>query len=988
MPISEPSVTLSFANNFWGKDDAGVGPLLQRMHDAKTTCDELKNFYMTRHQIEDEYSRRMIALSRKPFGSCESGSLKASMDVLRHEVEQMGKAHQNIASQMKTELEEPLGAFAGAMRERRKIVQNGVEKLMKLKIQQTQQTRDRYEQDCLRIKGYLAQGHMVMGQEERKNKAKLEKAQIQLASSNAEYQAAIKALEETTQRWNRDWKAACDKFQDLEEERIDFIKSSLWTFANVASTVCVSDDASCEKVRLSLENCEVEKDITSFIRDKGTGQEIPDPPKYINFCRGDLDDDGVSEAGESSYSVAQFSRQGNPAYRSSSPNPSNPSTYSTDSHDDPPTPTQSSSKAIAKRRSMGVEPRSATKDRTPNRSSKHQQIANTAHNDYPLDGMTMYCRATPSDRSSASSPARPPSSHASSDYSSATSVSSGSDTIPTPSERQERALQQKEQQLREQHQLLQQREQQQQLLQQREQQQQLEQQERDDTPTVRSRGTWSASSAPPRALTTPNLGGSTSSRHTPALTFGNEHVDNSEPIDPRASLALNIGGNVFDIATPALDRNTPSKKEEKPPAEEAEPLDPIAQALAELKGATKGTPAPREPPQQPQSPLDFRKSADRYYGLQTPAPGTPVPQPSTPAPLRKNTEPAAAAQRGTPPPSYHSPVKRSTLGTPAPAFTAAEMKERTREYQEKSQFMLEGPPIMPAAQAEMRPGTRGSDRTRTASRQSGRGSVGGRDSVIGFSGPEPAHTPSPAPTRSISPRPQSYSEQQQQQHTATPQPQPTNYNRSRSPAPYAVSRPPTQTSMRPGTQASNRPGTAAPGQYQAYSRAASPNPMTGGELVMANARGNSPAPPTVRGHSPVPPLNRSHSPAPSVASYGRRTHRSNTAGPGSVYGNEHARHSFYDDTRSMGGRDTRNEQRPRSKSVVHMGAEVTRDGLPILKYARALYSYTPVINEELGFQKGDVLAILRLQDDGWWEGEVVGNEGIRGLVPSNYLQNV
>lgn len=54
-----------------------------------------------------------------------------------------------------------------------------------------------------------------MGQEERKNKAKLEKAQIQLASSNAEYEAAIKALEDTTQRWNRDWKAACDVRETL-----------------------------------------------------------------------------------------------------------------------------------------------------------------------------------------------------------------------------------------------------------------------------------------------------------------------------------------------------------------------------------------------------------------------------------------------------------------------------------------------------------------------------------------------------------------------------------------------------------------------------------------------------------------------------------------------------------------------------------------------------------------------------------------------------
>lgn len=105
-----------------------------------------------------------------------------------------------------------------------------------------------------------------MGQEERKNKAKLEKTQIQLASNSNEYEAAVKTLEETTGRWNKEWKAACDvrdasserkcpgtdtnvplqKFQDLEEERLDFTKSSLWTYANIASTVCVSDDAVCQ----------------------------------------------------------------------------------------------------------------------------------------------------------------------------------------------------------------------------------------------------------------------------------------------------------------------------------------------------------------------------------------------------------------------------------------------------------------------------------------------------------------------------------------------------------------------------------------------------------------------------------------------------------------------------------------------------------------------------------------------------------------------
>lgn len=33
------------ANNFWGKEDAGVSPLLERMHNAKVTADELKVFY-------------------------------------------------------------------------------------------------------------------------------------------------------------------------------------------------------------------------------------------------------------------------------------------------------------------------------------------------------------------------------------------------------------------------------------------------------------------------------------------------------------------------------------------------------------------------------------------------------------------------------------------------------------------------------------------------------------------------------------------------------------------------------------------------------------------------------------------------------------------------------------------------------------------------------------------------------------------------------
>lgn len=276
-----------------------------------------------------------------------------------------------------------------------------------------------------------------MGQEERRNKAKLEKTQISLATANTEYENAVKALEETTVRWNREWKAAADKFQDLEEERLDFTKSSMWTFANIASTVCVSDDASCEKIRLSLEKTEVEKDIILFITEQGTGQEIPDAPKYINFCRGDINDSQSEVSEDDSYSVAQFPRSINPAFRSSSPQPS---TF--ESHHDPhsalannlahrePTsreatltpqkPPQQKRMPVNEQYSMEPPARQASYDVNP-----HASTASVPHDPYPMDGMTMLCRTAPaSDRSSQRTSGRSSSRESHSDYSNMTSACS------------------------------------------------------------------------------------------------------------------------------------------------------------------------------------------------------------------------------------------------------------------------------------------------------------------------------------------------------------------------------------------------------------------------------------------------------------------------------------------------------------------------------------------------------------------------------------
>ncbi|KAJ5584488.1 uncharacterized protein N7459_004288 [Penicillium hispanicum] len=879
-----PSVSMSFANNFWGKDDAGLQPMLDRMHGSKVTSDELKAFYNVRAAIEDEYARKLSALCRKSLGSSESGSLRASLDTVRGETEAIAKAHSAIASQMKSELEEPLAAFSSGLKERRKIIQNGIERLHKTKMQQTQvvnKTRDRFEQDCLRIKGYLAQGHMVMGQEERKNKAKLEKTQIQLASNSTEYEAAVKTLEDTTGRWNKEWKSACDKFQDLEEERLDFTKSSLWTYANIASTVCVSDDASCEKIRLSLENCEVEKDIVYFIKDKGTGQEIPDPPRFINFCKEDVEDTTSDiDAGEG-YSVAQFQRTMNPAFRTSSPQPS---TF--ESHHDPQSDLAAQMGHPAPPLQNNAQQPSPLDLRRggqlpPNYDpEQHGEINAVPHNAYPTDGMTMFCRTgPPSERSSATSAYRPSSRDSQSEVSNPTSISSveapittkpspakPANSAPPPSAADDKHQSHKKKTTFFSN-------------------SPFRRKSRHDKerPTILaqpvSRSPWNSPTKQP-----------TPTKAAPPPTQPERHTSSPEPVDPRANFQLNVGNNVFDVASP--DKNA-SKQGSQTAKGAEDDMDPIARALADLKTGGKQS--------------SVRVSADRYHGIQTPTPSAP--------------SSAYGGSSSGAPPAYNDPsVKR--LDAPEPAFTSKQMQKTTQRYTGQTQSMLRGGSNGPAKVQEV-------PRAR-----------------------------SPAPRRSASPQVSPRVDTRMGQYSGGASPSPTSYQSSSMRSRYSQSPTPRQQPQNPPYSPNDYARRASPA---AVSRAVSPQPQFRQQARPSSAGGME--------------LQLSGG-QPDMYGGGSRD------GYGSSPRRDGRPMSYYGD----GGGPPVGRSRSRTLAVAEPGRKISRDGRPILHFARAMYSYSAAIPEELGFTKGDVLAVIRLQDDGWWEAEVTNKITHPGLVPSNYLQ--
>jgi hypothetical protein len=171
--------------------------------------------------------------------------LRNSLDTLRLETDKQANYHLNLAKQVKDDLETQTAAFCAKQAHHKKTFQAAIEKEFKNK--QTQESyvnkaREKYESDCLRINSYTAQSTLVQGKDLEKINLKLERAQQTVQANERDFANFARALADTVRQWEADWKAFCDSCQDMEEERMEFVKDNMWAYANAVSTVCVNDD--------------------------------------------------------------------------------------------------------------------------------------------------------------------------------------------------------------------------------------------------------------------------------------------------------------------------------------------------------------------------------------------------------------------------------------------------------------------------------------------------------------------------------------------------------------------------------------------------------------------------------------------------------------------------------------------------------------------------------------------------------------------------
>ncbi|CAH1757355.1 15232_t:CDS:10 [Entrophospora sp. SA101] len=258
-----------FANNFWVYE-VGYETIMLRLRQAKQTCEDVKHMFHERSLIEEDYAKRLMKLSKK---------------TTKQEIEITAKEHLNLSQKIKSKLEQELNDFLLKQKEQRKSQQSIAERSLRNKLNQAvllQKAKEKYDGECVKVTGLLASKNSVIGKESDKLSLKIERTQINVNTASQEYRQLVKIMNDINDKWIYDWKIACDKFQTLEEERIEHIKKYLWVYANFISEV------------FALESCEVNNEIQLFIKEHATGSDLPESPAFINFFSGNKENDTIT----------------------------------------------------------------------------------------------------------------------------------------------------------------------------------------------------------------------------------------------------------------------------------------------------------------------------------------------------------------------------------------------------------------------------------------------------------------------------------------------------------------------------------------------------------------------------------------------------------------------------------------------------------------------------------------------------------------------
>ncbi|XP_033127327.1 proline-serine-threonine phosphatase-interacting protein 1-like isoform X2 [Anneissia japonica] len=284
-----------FVDNFWDAEfnsSQGFDVLMKRLHDGRETCKEYEKFLKERAKVEEQYARNLIRLTKNVSSKEEiDGTLRRSFDEVISQTEVMGNSHNSMHQRLMEEAKK-VEEFRETQREVRKKEEEQVKRIQIQKKEHYNRmvnTKKSYETKCREADQAEDVANKARQSPNSKELEKLtnkkEKARAIAEAADDQYRAAVDTLENARKEWEKQMATFCVKAQNLEQDRIKYLRNSVWVYTNIGSIQCCTDDKLYEKVREMLEKCSDVEDNDLFIRSKRTGSARPAPIVYECYYR-------------------------------------------------------------------------------------------------------------------------------------------------------------------------------------------------------------------------------------------------------------------------------------------------------------------------------------------------------------------------------------------------------------------------------------------------------------------------------------------------------------------------------------------------------------------------------------------------------------------------------------------------------------------------------------------------------------------------------
>ncbi|KAG0676156.1 hypothetical protein C6P40_001292 [Pichia californica] len=279
-----------YAKSFWSVDQSAHDVLMLQNEKSTKTLNTLSTFYKECMHLENEYARKLSTLLNKlELPKHEyAGTLKTSLDVFQEQCMRISDSHSLQARRINDSLQQPLLELISDRKAREKAVEVKIKhawmELLELK-NKVDSKSIKYENIWSNMNSLKRTRMTLDNREAQKLEEKLKEMKNKMLIIREENYQLVNRYNDKLNSWLSLWWDTCNEWQISEENRIRFIKSNTWEFANIMSLFCVEEDQYAENMRISLQECSAKKDIEYFVSENSTGDNILAPLLFVDYAK-------------------------------------------------------------------------------------------------------------------------------------------------------------------------------------------------------------------------------------------------------------------------------------------------------------------------------------------------------------------------------------------------------------------------------------------------------------------------------------------------------------------------------------------------------------------------------------------------------------------------------------------------------------------------------------------------------------------------------